>query len=121
MSDHLFFEPAEPECDVINIGVIGVGGCGGNTVNLLADSTLPARVNIVAMNTDAKALQQSRVNILQLGKVLTRGLGAGAQAAVGRQDAGHHHQEDGDAVDPEEPGHVDVADPGVLLGHLEAG
>lgn len=84
MSDHLFFEPAEPECDVINIGVIGVGGCGGNTVNLLADSSLPERVNIVAMNTDAKALQQSRVNVLQLGKVLTRGLGAGAQAEVGR-------------------------------------
>ncbi|WP_319782961.1 cell division protein FtsZ [Oceanisphaera sp. IT1-181] len=84
MSDHLFFEPAEPECDVINIGVIGVGGCGGNTVNLLADSTLPDRVNIVAMNTDAKALQQSRVDVLQLGKVLTRGLGAGAQAEVGR-------------------------------------
>ena len=87
MSDHLFFEPAEPECDVINIGVIGVGGCGGNTVNLLADSTLPDRVNIVAMNTDAKALQQSRVNVLQLGKVLTRGLGAGAQSEVGRQAA----------------------------------
>ncbi|MGO4998738.1 cell division protein FtsZ [Oceanisphaera sp. W20_SRM_FM3] len=87
MSDHLFFEPAEPECDVINIGVIGVGGCGGNTVNLLADSALPDRVNIVAMNTDAKALQQSRVNVLQLGKLLTRGLGAGAQAEVGRQAA----------------------------------
>lgn len=87
MSESLFFEPAEPECDVINIGVIGVGGCGGNTVNLLADSTLPARVNIVAMNTDAKALQQSRVNALQLGKVLTRGLGAGAQAEIGRQAA----------------------------------
>ncbi|MGB5855405.1 MAG: cell division protein FtsZ [Oceanisphaera sp.] len=87
MNDHLLFEPAEADCDAINISVIGVGGCGGNTVNLLADSTLPERVNIVAMNTDAKALQQSRVEILQLGKVLTRGLGAGAQADIGRQAA----------------------------------
>ncbi|OIN04794.1 cell division protein FtsZ [Oceanisphaera psychrotolerans] len=86
MSD-LLFEPAELDCDAINIGVIGVGGCGGNTVNLLADGALPEHVNIVAMNTDAKALQQSRVNTLQLGKILTRGLGAGAQSEIGRQAA----------------------------------
>ncbi|GAA3718295.1 cell division protein FtsZ [Oceanisphaera sediminis] len=83
----LYFEPAEPDCDAINIGVIGVGGCGGNTVNLLADGALPEHVHIVAMNTDAKALQQSQVNTLQLGKILTRGLGAGAQAEIGRQAA----------------------------------
>ena len=61
MSD-LFFEPAEPDCDAIHISVIGVGGCGGNTVNLLAEAALPPHVNIVAMNTDAKAQQQSRCN-----------------------------------------------------------
>ncbi|MGR7923042.1 cell division protein FtsZ [Zobellella denitrificans] len=86
MSD-LFFEPAEPDCDAIHISVIGVGGCGGNTVNLLAEAALPPHVNIVAMNTDAKALQQSRVEVLQLGKILTRGLGAGAEAEVGRRAA----------------------------------
>ncbi len=83
----LYFEPAEPDSDAINIGVIGVGGCGGNTVNLLADGALPEHVHIVAMNTDAKALQQCQVNTLQLGKILTRGLGAGAQAEIGRQAA----------------------------------
>lgn len=86
MSD-ILFEPAEPDCDAIHISVVGVGGCGGNTVNLLADSSLPLHVDIVAMNTDAKALQQSRVGTLQLGKILTRGLGAGAEAEVGRRAA----------------------------------
>ncbi|WP_346351212.1 cell division protein FtsZ [Oceanimonas sp. AH20CE76] len=85
--DQIFFEPAEPDCDTIRISVVGVGGCGGNTVNLLADHQLPAHVNTIAMNTDAKALQQSRVEILQLGRELTRGLGAGAEAETGRKAA----------------------------------
>ncbi|WP_116475793.1 cell division protein FtsZ [Zobellella maritima] len=86
MNDFIF-TPVEPDIDAIHIKVVGVGGCGGNTVNLLADSTLPEHVDIIAMNTDAKALQQSQVSTMQLGKVLTRGLGAGAEADVGRQAA----------------------------------
>ncbi|WP_019934583.1 cell division protein FtsZ [Oceanimonas smirnovii] len=85
--DQILFEPAEPDCDTIRISVVGVGGCGGNTVNLLADHQLPAHVSTMAMNTDAKALQQSRVEILQLGRELTRGLGAGAEAETGRKAA----------------------------------
>lgn len=86
MNDFIF-TPVEPELDAIHIKVVGVGGCGGNTVNLLADSILPEHVDIIAMNTDAKALQQSQVATMQLGKVLTRGLGAGADADIGRQAA----------------------------------
>ncbi|MCT7654422.1 hypothetical protein MBH78_05635 [Oceanimonas sp. NS1] len=85
--NEILFEPAEPDCDTIRISVVGVGGCGGNTVNLLADHSLPSHVSTMAMNTDAKALQQSRVETLQLGRELTRGLGAGAEAEVGRRAA----------------------------------
>ncbi|OYD23641.1 cell division protein FtsZ [Oceanimonas baumannii] len=91
--DQILFEPTEPDCDTIRISVIGVGGCGGNTVNLLADHNLPAHVSTMAMNTDAKALQQSRVETLQLGRELTRGLGAGAEAETGRSAAEESEQD----------------------------
>ncbi len=65
--------------------VIGVGGAGGNAVNRMIDEDLEG-VEFISANTDAQALSQSKASKrIQLGKRLTRGLGAGARPGVGRQ------------------------------------
>ncbi len=65
--------------------VVGVGGAGGNAVNRMVDEDLEG-VEFISANTDAQALKSSRAQIsLQLGKKLTRGLGAGARPEIGRQ------------------------------------
>lgn len=65
--------------------VIGVGGAGGNAVNRMIDENLEG-VEFISANTDAQALANSRAeNVIQLGKKLTRGLGAGARPGIGRQ------------------------------------
>jgi cell division protein FtsZ len=65
--------------------VIGVGGAGGNAVNRMIDEDLEG-VEFISANTDAQALKGSRAQVtLQLGKKLTRGLGAGARPEIGRQ------------------------------------
>jgi cell division protein FtsZ len=65
--------------------VVGVGGAGGNAVNRMIDEYLEG-VDFISMNTDAQALRGSRAQIsMQIGKRLTRGLGAGARPEVGRQ------------------------------------
>ncbi|MDA3932500.1 MAG: cell division protein FtsZ [Tenericutes bacterium] len=70
-----------------NIKVIGVGGGGGSAVNRMIENEVQG-VEFVAMNTDAQVLKLSKADIrLQLGKNLTRGLGAGANPGVGRQAA----------------------------------
>ncbi len=69
------------------IKVIGVGGGGGNAVNHMVESSIEG-VDFICANTDAQALKASRVNtILQLGSGITKGLGAGANPAVGKQAA----------------------------------
>ncbi len=65
--------------------VIGVGGAGGNAVNRMIDESLEG-VQFISANTDAQALAQSKAeHVIQLGKKLTRGLGAGARPGIGRQ------------------------------------
>ena len=65
--------------------VVGCGGAGGNAVNRMIDEELQG-VELIAANTDAQALRHSRASIcIQLGKKLTRGLGAGARPEIGRQ------------------------------------
>ena len=65
--------------------VIGVGGAGGNAVNRMIDEDLEG-VEFVSANTDAQALERSKApHTIQLGKRLTRGLGAGARPGIGRQ------------------------------------
>ncbi len=65
--------------------VVGCGGAGGNAVNRMVDENLQG-VELIAANTDAQALRQSRAsNCIQIGKKLTRGLGAGARPEIGRQ------------------------------------
>ena len=69
------------------IRVIGVGGGGGNAINNMIESNLKG-VDFIAANTDAQALERSKAGVkIQLGKDLTKGLGAGARPEVGRQAA----------------------------------
>ncbi len=69
------------------IKVIGVGGGGGNAINNMIASELRG-VEFIAANTDSQALEMSRADIkVQLGKNLTKGLGAGAKPEVGREAA----------------------------------
>lgn len=69
------------------IKVIGVGGGGGNAVKRMIEIGIEG-VEFWAMNTDLQALKQIHADgIIQLGASITRGLGAGASADVGRQAA----------------------------------
>ncbi|CCV64442.1 Cell division protein FtsZ [Alteracholeplasma palmae J233] len=69
------------------IKVIGVGGGGNSAVNRMIENDVKG-VSFVAMNTDAQVLKVSKADErLQLGKRLTRGLGAGAKPEVGKQAA----------------------------------
>lgn len=69
------------------IKVIGVGGGGGNAVNNMIDSNLPG-VQFIVANTDSQALAHSKARIkIQLGEMLTEGLGAGADPRKGRDAA----------------------------------
>ena len=75
------------------IKVIGVGGGGGNAVGRMIDNDVQGVEYIVA-NTDAQVLKISRCeNRIQLGKKLTRGLGAGAKPEVGRAAAMESQEE----------------------------
>jgi len=69
------------------IKVVGVGGAGGAAVNRMADSGLLG-VQFIAVNTDAQALHNSKAGVkIHIGKDTTRGLGAGADPAVGQKAA----------------------------------
>ncbi len=75
------------------IKVVGVGGGGGNAVNRMIDAGLKG-VEFIAVNTDAQALLMSDADVkLDLGRELTRGLGAGSDPEVGRQAAEDHRTE----------------------------
>lgn len=70
-----------------NIGVIGVGGAGGNAVNNMIQSGLSG-VSFFAANTDAQALSKSLVaDKIQLGVAVTKGLGAGSNPEIGKAAA----------------------------------
>ncbi len=73
---------------VANIKVIGVGGGGGNVVNHMIDSNQIKGVDFLTANTDAQALISSKTDTkIQLGKKLTKGLGAGGNPKIGKQAA----------------------------------
>jgi cell division protein FtsZ len=75
------------------IKVVGVGGGGVNAVNRMIEVGLKG-VEFIAVNTDAQALLMSDADVkLDVGRELTRGLGAGAQPEVGRQAAEDHKDE----------------------------
>jgi len=69
------------------IKVIGVGGGGGNAVDHMQNANIDG-VEFIVANTDAQAIKKSGARtVLQLGANLTKGLGAGADPAIGRQAA----------------------------------
>jgi cell division protein FtsZ len=69
------------------IRVVGVGGGGVNAVNRMVEAEVEG-IEFVAVNTDLQSLQQSTADItLHIGATVTRGLGSGSDANVGRQAA----------------------------------
>jgi cell division protein FtsZ len=75
------------------IKVVGIGGGGVNAVNRMIDAGLKG-VEFIAINTDAQALLMSDADAkLDIGRELTRGLGAGSDPEVGRQAAEEHSEE----------------------------
>src|SRR5436309_3426088 len=75
------------------IKVVGIGGGGVNAVNRMIDAGLKG-VEFVAVNTDAQALLMSDADVkLDIGRDLTRGLGAGSDPDVGRNAAEDHREE----------------------------
>ncbi len=79
------FELEETNEQRARMKVVGVGGGGGNAVNRMIEEQLRG-VEFISVNTDAQALGASKSDIkCQIGKRLTRGLGAGARPEIGRQ------------------------------------
>jgi cell division protein FtsZ len=83
----------DPQNYLAVIKVVGVGGGGGNAVNRMIDAGLKG-VEFIAVNTDAQALLVSDADVkLDIGRQLTRGLGAGSDPDIGRQAAEDHRDE----------------------------
>jgi cell division protein FtsZ len=79
------FEFEESAAQSARMKVVGVGGGGGNAVNRMIEEHLEG-VEFISVNTDAQALLNSKSDVkIQIGKKLTRGLGAGARPEIGRQ------------------------------------
>ncbi|CCY04830.1 cell division protein FtsZ [Faecalibacterium sp. CAG:1138] len=77
----------EAPVDVAKIRVIGIGGGGNNAVDRMIDAGIKS-ADFVAMNTDLQVLNRSKAELrVQLGKELTRGLGAGADPKIGEDSA----------------------------------
>jgi cell division protein FtsZ len=75
------------------IKVVGIGGGGVNAVNRMIEVGLKG-VEFIAVNTDAQALLMSDADVkLDIGRELTRGLGAGADPEIGRQAAQDHSED----------------------------
>ena len=69
------------------IKVIGVGGCGGNAIDYMIEKNVMG-VDFICANTDLQALQKSQAStIVQIGEMLTQGLGAGSRPDTGKQAA----------------------------------
>lgn len=76
-----------------SIKVVGVGGAGGAALNRMIEAGVDG-VEFIAINTDAQALHHSKATKkIHIGKDATRGLGAGADPAVGEKAAQESHEE----------------------------
>lgn len=70
------------------ITVVGIGGCGCNTINMLYENGLSEHVNLIAVNTDLAALNNLLVeNKILIGENLTKGYGAGSNPEIGLKAA----------------------------------
>jgi len=84
---------ASPQNYLAVIKVVGIGGGGVNAVNRMIEAGLKG-VEFIAVNTDAQALLMSDADVkLDIGRELTRGLGAGSNPDVGRKAAEEHRDE----------------------------
>ena len=84
---------AAPQNYLAVIKVVGIGGGGVNAVNRMIEEGLKG-VEFIAINTDAQALLMSDADVkLDVGRELTRGLGAGANPEVGAKAAEDHREE----------------------------
>ena len=91
----MIFELEENGAQNAQMKVVGVGGGGGNAVNRMIEEGLQG-VEFISVNTDSQALATSKSDIkLQIGKKLTRGLGAGARPEIGRQAIEENREEIG--------------------------
>lgn len=89
---------AAPQNYLAVIKVVGIGGGGVNAVNRMIDAGLKG-VEFIAINTDAQQLLMSDADVkLDIGRKLTRGLGAGANPEIGKQAAIDHTEELEDAL-----------------------
>ncbi|MCJ7827160.1 MAG: cell division protein FtsZ [Demequinaceae bacterium] len=89
---------ASPQNYITAIKVVGVGGGGVNAINRMIDVGLKG-AEFIAINTDAQALLMSDADVkLDIGRELTKGLGAGADPEVGRRAAEDHLDEIEDAL-----------------------
>ena len=81
------FEVVEGKKQKAIIKVMGVGGCGGNAVDYMIEKNVMG-VEFICANTDLQSLKKSQANtIVQIGEILTQGLGAGARPDKGKQAA----------------------------------
>ncbi|MFH2013927.1 MAG: cell division protein FtsZ [Patescibacteria group bacterium] len=89
----------KPEIETFaKIKVIGVGGGGGNAVSRMASSGIKG-VNFAAANTDVQALHNNKSREkIHIGKVLTRGLGAGMNPGIGLQAAEENKEDIKDSL-----------------------
>ena len=84
---------ATPQNYLAVIKVVGVGGGGVNAINRMIEAGLKG-VEVIAINTDSQQLIMSDAHVkLDIGRKLTRGLGAGAAPEIGRQAAVDHTEE----------------------------
>ncbi len=82
---NLRFEFDDSHTLTARMKVVGVGGAGGNAVNRMIEANLNG-VEFVSVNTDLQALENCKANSrLQIGRMLTKGLGAGANPEIGRK------------------------------------
>jgi cell division protein FtsZ len=94
----MIFEFEETTPQNARMKVVGVGGGGGNAVNRMIDEHLES-VEFISINTDSQALLASKSDVkIQIGKKLTRGLGAGARPEIGRQAIEENREEVGRAL-----------------------
>ena len=88
----MLFEPTNLSEQKAKIIVVGVGGGGGNALNRMIEDNMHS-VEFIAINTDAQDLENNNSQIkIQIGKDLTKGLGAGANSDIGA-DAVNENEE----------------------------
>jgi cell division protein FtsZ len=88
------FEFDDEQSNPAKLKVVGVGGAGGNAVNRMIDAGLSG-VEFIALNTDCQVLERNKAAIkIQIGKRVTKGLGAGANPETGKKAI----EEDADEV-----------------------